>query len=60
MSDMENALQSASKYYSNKWVCDDVPDAVIENNDLYYTFIAVVKTDLTNLWDYLTNTLLMR
>ena len=53
MSDMENALQSASKYYSNnKWVCDEVPNTVIENNDLYYTFIAVVKTDLTNLWDY--------
>ena len=31
---------------------DEVPDAVIENNELYYTFIAVVQTDLTNLREY--------
>ena len=54
MSAMEEALQSASKFYSNnKWVVDEVPKAVIENNELYYTFIAVVQTDLTNLQEYL-------
>ena len=52
MSAMEEALQSASKFYSNKWVVDEVPDAVIENNELYYQFIAVVQTDLTNLREY--------
>ena len=50
---MEHTLQSASKHYSNnQWVCDEVPNAVIENNDLYYTFIVVVQTGLTNLQDY--------
>ena len=31
---------------------DEVPDTVIENNELYYTFIVVVQTDLTNLGEY--------
>ena len=52
MSAMEEALQSASKFYCNKWVVDEVPNAVIENNELYYQFIAVVQTDLTNLREY--------
>ena len=32
MSAMEEALQSASKFYSKKWVVDEVPNTVIENN----------------------------
>ena len=55
MSAMEEALQSASKFYSNKWVVDEVPDTVIEHNELYYTFIAVLYYTFI-----LTNTLLMR
>ena len=52
MSAMEEALQSASKFYSNKWVVDKVPNTVIENNELYYKFTVVVQIDLTNLQEY--------
>ena len=50
---MAFALESAAKYYSNdQWVCDEVPDDVIQNDKLYYEFIVTVTADLMKLLCY--------
>ena len=53
MCTMAVALESAAKHYSNdQWVCNEVPDAVIQNDTLYFEFIATVIADLMKLPSY--------
>ena len=53
MCTMAVALESAAKHYSNdQWVCNEVPDIVIQNDMLYFEFIATVTADLTKLPTY--------
>ena len=50
MCTMAFALESAVKHYSNdQWVCDEVPDDVIQNDKLYYKYIPTVTTNLIKL-----------
>ena len=46
---MAIALESAAKSSNDQWVCNEVPDDVIQNDKLYYKFIATVTADLTKL-----------
>ena len=53
MCTMAFALESAAKQYSNdQWVCNEVPEDVIQNDKLYYKFIATVTADLMKLLCY--------
>ena len=53
MCTMAFALESAAKQYSNdQWVCNEVPEDVIQNDKLYYKFIATVTANLMKLLCY--------
>ena len=53
MWNMAFALESAAKHYSNdQWVCDEVPDTVIQNETLYFDFIATLSSNLMKLPNY--------
>ena len=53
MWNMVFALESAAKHYSNdQWVCNKVPDTVIQNDTLYFEFIATLTANLTKLLNY--------
>ena len=50
---MAFALESTAKHHSNdQWVCDEVPDTVIQNDTLYFEFIATLTVDLMKLPNY--------
>ena len=50
MCTMAFALELVAKQYSNdQWVCDEVPEDVIQNDKLYYKFISTVTVDFTKL-----------
>ena len=50
---MAFVLESEAKHYSNnQWVCNEVPDAVIQNDTLYIEFIATLKTNLKKILNY--------
>ena len=50
---MAFALESAAKQHSNdQWVSDEVPEDLIQNDKLYYKFIATVTADLITLLCY--------
>ena len=47
------ALESVAKHYSNyQWVCNEVPDTVIQNDTLYSEFIATMMAELMELPSY--------
>ena len=52
---MEFGLESMAKDYNNQWVCDEVSDAVIQNDKLYIKFIATVTLNLNTVPNYFNN-----